>query len=81
MYRMQLSSYKQVQVKTHVWFLNLIFVSENITSELAETHTLTVKQLCCLNVQSIAADKLVGLEALGPVATTLSEFRRLSETW
>jgi hypothetical protein len=24
---------------------------------------------------------LVGLEALGPVATTLSEFRRLSETW
>jgi hypothetical protein len=59
-----------VQFNAHIWFLNLSSVSENVTSELAETHTLTVKQLCCLNVQSIAAEKLVGLEALGPVATT-----------
>jgi hypothetical protein len=37
-------------------------VSKTITSELAETHTLTVKQHCCFSVQSTAAEKLVGQE-------------------
>jgi hypothetical protein len=34
--------------------------SENITSELAETHTLTVKQHYCFNVESASDEKLVG---------------------
>jgi hypothetical protein len=51
-----------VQVKTHVWFRNLSSVSENITSELAETHTLTGKQRCCFNIQSTAAEKLAEQE-------------------
>jgi hypothetical protein len=47
-----------MQVKTHVRFRNLNSVSENITSELAEKHTLTVKQHGCFNVRSTAAEKL-----------------------
>jgi hypothetical protein len=49
-----------MQFNTQMWFRNLSSVSENITLDLAETHTLTVKQQCCLNVQSTTAEKLVG---------------------
>jgi hypothetical protein len=48
-----------VQVTTHAWFRNLSSISENVTSELAGTHTLTLKQYRCFSVQSAAAEKLV----------------------
>jgi hypothetical protein len=57
-----------VQVETHSSFRNLTSISENITSELAETHTLAVKQHCCFNAQSAAAAKLVGWEVKDSVA-------------
>jgi hypothetical protein len=73
-------------------FRNPSSVSENITSELAETHTLTVRQHCCFNVQSTPAEKLVGQEVSDPEATIAAmpllpkknavyEIRRLSEIW
>jgi hypothetical protein len=42
-----------VQDRTHVWFRNLSSVSENIASELAETHALTVRQHSCFNFWEI----------------------------
>jgi hypothetical protein len=47
-----------VQAKIHVSFRNLGFVTENITSELAETHTLMVRQ----HVQSTTAHELAARE-------------------
>jgi hypothetical protein len=55
-----------VQVKSHASFRNLT----SVTSELIETHALTVKQHCCFNVQSPAAAKLVGYDVKDPVAIT-----------
>jgi hypothetical protein len=52
-----------VQVKACLWFRNLNSVSENITSELAETHALTVNPHRRFIVQSAAAEKFVGQEA------------------
>jgi hypothetical protein len=49
-----------VQVTTHVLFRNLSSVSKNIASGLEVTRTLATKQHCCFNVQSAAAEKLVG---------------------
>jgi hypothetical protein len=53
-----------MEVQTHVWFRNLSFVSENITSQLTETHTVALKQHCCFSVEytSTIAYKLFGQE-------------------
>jgi hypothetical protein len=59
-----------VQVKTQVCFRNLSSVSESIASELAETRTLTVRRHGYFSGWSVAAEKLVGREVYGPVATT-----------
>jgi hypothetical protein len=48
-----------MQVKIHVWFRNLSSLSENITSEMAETHKLTARQHGCFNVQSVTPEKSV----------------------
>jgi hypothetical protein len=36
-----------LKAKTHVWFRNFNSVSENVSSELAETRTRTVRQYHC----------------------------------
>jgi hypothetical protein len=52
-----------------MYIMYLSSLSENITSELAETHTLTVRPHCCLDVHSAAAEKLVGQEVCGSLST------------
>jgi hypothetical protein len=59
-----------VQIKIQAWFRNHRPVSESTASELAETHTLTVRQHGYFSVQSAAAEKLHEREVYGPVATT-----------